>query len=154
MPDTDLQTSDSITKTIAINAPLERVWRAISDHREFGEWFKVTLDQPFVAGQPSTGHISFRGNQIAWNADVVAIEPPHRLAFRWRPYAIDPEVDYSAEPKTLVEFTLAKDGAGTGLTVVETGFDAIPAHRRAEAYRMNDQGWGKQVENVRDYVER
>ena len=145
--------SDRIEKSIAINAPIERVWRALSDHREFGTWFKVVLDQPFVAGQPSTGHMLFRDRKIAWNADVVAVEPPHRLAFRWRPYAIDPEVDYSAEPKTLVEFTLTNNGDATRLTVVETGFDAIPEHRRAEAFRMNDQGWAKQVENVRDYVE-
>ena len=150
----EVQTSDRITKTIDINAPVDRVWRAISDHREFGEWFKVTLDQPFVAGQPSTGHIEFRGNRIAWNADIVAVEPPHRFAFRWRPYAVDPAIDYSAEPKTLVEFSLEPDGDRTRLTIVESGFAGIPAHRRAEAYRMDDQGWSKQAENVRDYVER
>ena len=145
--------SDRIEKTVTIKAPLDRVWRAISDHSEFGTWFKVVLDQPFVAGQPSTGHMTFRDRKIAWNADVVTLEPPHRFAFRWRPYAIDPNVDYSAEPKTLVEFTLTPEGDATRLTVVETGFDAIPEHRRAEAYRMNDQGWAKQVENVRDHVE-
>ena len=145
--------SNTIEKSVIINAPIDRVWRAISDHREFGEWFGVALDQPFVAGAASTGQIHFRDRKFEWNADIVAIEPPHRLSFRWRPYAIDPDVDYSAEPKTLVEFMLEADGEATRLTVIESGFDAIPAHRRDEAYRMNSQGWAAQVENVRKHVE-
>lgn len=147
--------SDIIEKTILIEAPIDRVWHAISDHKEFGEWFKVALDQPFAEGETSTGRITHPGfEHVAWNADVVAIEPPRRMSFRWRPYAIDPNIDYSAEPKTLVEFTLQPEGDATRLTVVESGFDAIPEYRRAEAYRMNDGGWAAQVENVRKHAER
>ena len=146
---------DKIEKSIAIAAPVDRVWQALSDHREFGEWFRVALDQPFVVGQPSTGHMTYPGYEhIRWTAEIVAIEPPRHFAFRWHPYAIDPDVDYSAEPTTLVEFHLAPDGKGTRLTVTETGFDAIPPHRRDEAYRMNEGGWAQQVENVRAHVER
>ena len=145
--------SNIIERKIAIDAPLAKVWAAISDYRQFGNWFGVTLDQPFVAGQASTGHMSFNDRKFDWNADVVTVEPPHRFSFRWHPYALDPEVDYSAEPKTLVEFTLVEDGEGTELTVVESGFDALPASRRDEAFRMNGNGWTKQVENVRDYVQ-
>ncbi len=146
--------SDIIEKSIVINAPVERVWHAISDYREFGEWFRVALDQPFVAGQPSTGHITYPGYEhCRWNADVVAVEAPRLLSFRAHPHAVDPNVDYSAEPKTLVEFTLEAEGEATRLTVVESGFDSIPEHRRAEAFRMNDHGWTLQVENVRAYIE-
>jgi uncharacterized protein YndB with AHSA1/START domain len=146
--------TDSIRTSTHIPAPIDRVWRAISDHKQFGEWFKVALDQPFEAGKPSTGHITHKGYEhIRWNADVVAVEPPRRLAFRWHPYAIDPNVNYSNEPTTLVEFTLSERGGGTDVEVVESGFDAIPAHRRDEAFRMNSRGWDQQMVNVREYVE-
>lgn len=145
--------TDIIERRIFIAAPLARVWTAISDYRQFSIWFGVALDQPFVAGQPSTGHMSFRDRRFDWNADVVTVEPPYRFAFRWHPYALDPEVDYSAEPTTLVEFTLAEQGDGTELTVVESGFDALPASRRDEAFRMNGNGWTAQVDNVRRHVE-
>ena len=145
--------SDTIERTTFIAAPLDKVWSAISDYRQFGQWFGVTLYQPFVAGEASTGHMQFNGRRFDWTADVVSVEPPHRLAFRWHPYAIDPDKDYSAEPTTLVEFSLAGRDDGTELTVVESGFNALPANRRDEAFRMNGMGWSKQVENVRDYVE-
>lgn len=145
--------ADAIRKSTFIQAPIERVWRALSDHREFGEWFKVALDQPFEAGKPSTGHITHPGYEhIKWNAQVVAVEPPHRLALRWHPYAIDPNVDYSNEPTTLVEFTLAEQDSGTRVEVVESGFDAIPASRRDEAFRMNSGGWEAQMENIKKHV--
>jgi uncharacterized protein YndB with AHSA1/START domain len=145
--------TDDIRQSVHIPAPIERVWRALSDHREFGEWFKVALDQPFKAGKPSTGHITHPGYEhIKWTAEVVAVEPPHRLAFRWHPYAIDPNVDYSREPTTLVEFTLRERDGGTDLEVVESGFDALPARRRDEAYRMNAGGWEQQMVNVRQYL--
>jgi uncharacterized protein YndB with AHSA1/START domain len=145
--------SDVIRKSTLIEAPIDRVWRALSDYREFGEWFNVALDQPFEAGKPSTGHMTHPGYEhIKWNAEVVAIEPPRRLAFRWHPYAIDPAVDYSSEPTTLVEFTLSERDGGTEVQVVETGFDALPASRRDEAFRMNDHGWEQQMVNIRDHV--
>jgi uncharacterized protein YndB with AHSA1/START domain len=150
---TDTITADTIKNSTHVDAPIDRVWRAISDHREFGEWFRVALDQPFEAGKRSTGHITHPGYEhIKWNADVVAVEAPHRLAFRWHPYAIDPKVDYSNEPATLVEFTLSERDGGTDVEVVESGFDALPAHRRDEAFRMNSQGWAAQMDNVRDYL--
>ena len=145
--------TDRIEETTHIQAPIQRVWEAISDHRQFGEWFRVAIDQPFEAGKSSTGHITHPGYEhVRWNADVVAIEPPHRFAFRWHPYAIDADVDYSAEPTTLVEMTLSERGEGTEVRVVESGFDAIPAHRRDEAFRMNSHGWAAQMQNVRDYL--
>jgi uncharacterized protein YndB with AHSA1/START domain len=146
--------SDRIEQSVHLNAPLDRVWRAISDHKEFGAWFKVALDQPFEAGKTSTGSITHPGYEhIRWTAEVVAVQPPSRLAFRWHPYAIDPDVDYSTEPSTLVEFTLREADGGTELKLVESGFDALPAGRRDEAFRMNSQGWTAQMGNVRKHVE-
>ena len=144
---------DVIRASTHIEAPIERVWRAIADHREFGAWFKVALDQPFEAGKHSTGHMTIAGYEhLRWTADVVAVEPPHRLAFRWHPFAIDPNVDYSNEPTTLVEFRLTGRDGGTDVEVVESGFDALPEHRRDEAFRMNSQGWEQQMVNIRHHV--
>lgn len=154
MTDT-INTADRITQSTHVKAPIERVWRAISDHEEFGAWFKVALDQPFEVGEPSTGHITHPGYEhVKWTAEVVAVEPPRRFAFRWHPYAIDPKVDYSNEPTTLVEFTLSEMDGGTRVEVVESGFEAIPARRRDEAFRMNSGGWEAQMRNIRDYAER
>lgn len=146
--------SDRIEQTVRLDAPIERVWRAISDHKEFGQWFRVALDQPFEVGKPSTGHITYPGYEhLKWNAEVVMMEPPRRLAFRWHPYAIDPDFDYSGEPTTLVEFTLREADGGTELKVVESGFDALPESRRDEAFRSNSGGWEEQVNNIRKHVE-
>jgi uncharacterized protein YndB with AHSA1/START domain len=146
--------SDKIERSITIKAPIERVWEAISDHQQFGEWFRVALDQPFEAGKPSTGHITHPGYEhIRWNAEVVAVDPPSRLALRWHPYAIDPDADYSSEPQTLVEFRLTPKGNSTELTVTESGFDALPESRRDEAFRMNSGGWDQQMVNVREFAE-
>jgi uncharacterized protein YndB with AHSA1/START domain len=146
--------TDRITTSTYVAAPIDRVWHAISDYREFGAWFRVALDQPFEAGKPSTGHITHPGYEhVRWTAEIVAIEPPQRFAFRWHPYAIDPNVDYSAEPTTLVELTLSERDGGTEVQVVESGFDAIPASRRDEAFRMNARGWDAQMSNIRAHVE-
>ena len=146
--------TDKIETQTRINAPIERVWEAVGDHRQFGLWFKVALDQPFVAGEKSTGHITIPAYaHVRWTAEVVAVEPPRRLAFRWHPYAIEQGVDYSHEPMTLVDIRLEPDGDGTTVRVVESGFDALPAARRDEAYRMNKGGWDAQMNNVRTYVE-
>ena len=147
--------ADSIERSALLDAPLDKVWAAISDHRRFGDWFKVALDQPFAAGQESTGHITHSGYEhIRWNADVVTLDAPHRFAFRWHPFAIDPERDYSAEPTTLVEFALASEGDRTRLTVTEHGFDALPDERRAEAFQAHEGGWTQQMENIRAYLAR
>ncbi len=146
--------TNSIERTIDIQAPIERVWRALTDHREFGAWFRVKLDGPFVPGALATGQITHPGfEHVRWEARIVAIEAPHRFAFTWHPYAVDPAVDYSREEPTLVEFRLVSRGAGTHLTVTESGFDKIPAHRRDEALRMNSGGWTAQVENIRVHVD-
>lgn len=146
--------TDRIEKSIDIAAPPERVWRALTDFEEFGTWFRVRLDGPFVLGEASTGRITHPGfEHLQWEAQVVAMEEPRLFAFTWHPYAIDPDRDYSAEPATRVEFHLEPEGQGTRLTVTESGFDAIPAWRRDEALRMNTGGWEAQVRNVKAHVE-
>jgi uncharacterized protein YndB with AHSA1/START domain len=145
---------DMIEKSIDIAAPIERVWQALTDHEEFGSWFRVKLDGPFAPGQVSTGHITHPGYEhVRWNATIERMDAPNLFSYRWHPYAIDPDVDYSGEPTTLVEFRLEPTATGTRLTVTETGFDAIPAHRRSDALRMNDSGWAQQVKNVKAHVE-
>jgi uncharacterized protein YndB with AHSA1/START domain len=146
--------SDRIEKTIDLAAPVERVWRAVSDHKEFGTWFKVDLEAPFAVGQEARGQITHPGYEhVTWTAKVVAIEPPRRFAFTWHPYGIDPDVDYTKEEPTLVEFLLEPAGSGTRLTIIESGFDKVPAHRRDEAFRMNDGGWTQQIQNIKAHVE-
>lgn len=146
---------DRIEKSVDLNAPLDRVWDAITDARQFGEWFRVRLDGPFVLGEEATGSILYPGYEhIVWRATVVAIEPKTLFAFTWLPYAVDPDADYSAETPTRVEFRLEAQGSRTRLTITESGFDKVPAARRDEAFRMNDGGWTQQAENVRAYVER
>lgn len=145
--------TDSIEKTIDVEAPIARVWRALTDHEEFGTWFRVKLDGPFALGQRSTGRITHPGYEhLKWNATVVALEEPRLFAFTWHPFAVDPARDYSDETPTRVEFTLAPLGKGTRLTVVESGFDKLPASRRDEAFRMNEGGWSAQMENIKAHV--
>ena len=145
--------ADRIEKRIELKAPVSRVWRALTDHREFGEWFRVRLDGPFVPGQTSTGNITYPGYEhLKWEAVVQKMEPEKLFSFTWHPYGIDPKTDYSNEPPTLVEFTLEPIAGGTLLRVAESGFDKIPAHRRAEAFRMNDGGWAQQMKNIENYV--
>jgi uncharacterized protein YndB with AHSA1/START domain len=147
--------TDRIEKTIELKAPVERVWRALTDHVEFGAWFRVKLDGPFAPGETSTGHIAYSGyDHFVWEAKVVAMERPRLFSFTWHPYAIDADTDYSGETPTLVAFTLEPIAAGTRLSVVESGFDALPAHRRALALRMNEGGWATQMGNIQAHVER
>ena len=144
---------NKIEKQIELNAPVSRVWRALTDYREFGEWFRVALDGPFVVGQPTRGHITWPGYEhIVWEATVQKMEPEKLFSFTWHPYAVDPAVDYSAEPPTLVEFRLEPTVTGTRLTLTESGFENVPAHRRAEAFRMNEGGWTQQMQNIKTHV--
>jgi uncharacterized protein YndB with AHSA1/START domain len=144
---------NSIEKRIELKAPISRVWRALTDYREFGEWFRVKLDGPFKSGQVSRGQITFPGYEhVKFEVVVQRIEPGRFFSYTWHPYAVDPKVDYSAEKPTLVEFKLEETASGTLLTVTETGFDKIPANRRAEAFRMNEGGWRMQMENIRKHV--
>jgi len=144
---------NKIEKKIELNAPISRVWRALTDHREFGEWFRVALEGPFVVGQTTRGHITWPGYEhLVWEAVVQKMEPERLFSFTWHPYAVDPAVDYSSEPSTLVEFRLEKTATGMLLTVTESGFENVPAHRRAEAFRMNDGGWTQQMRNIETHV--
>jgi uncharacterized protein YndB with AHSA1/START domain len=150
-----LSETDRIERSVVINAPRERVWRALSNAEEFGTWFGVNLTgQTFTPGQATRGPITYKGYEhIVWQATIERVEPPDLLSFRWHPYAIDPKVDYSSEEPTLVTFTL-KDAPGnaTMLTVVESGFDRIPPHRRLDAFRMNSGGWSAQMDNIVRHV--
>jgi uncharacterized protein YndB with AHSA1/START domain len=146
--------SNRIEKSIALKAPVSRVWRALVDYREFGAWFRVQLDAPFAPGKVAVGRITHPGYEhVIWRATIKTIEPERLFSFTWHPYAVDAAVDYAAETPTLVEFTLEPTATGTLLRVTETGFDQIPAGRRAEAFRMNDGGWAAQMENIRHHVE-
>ncbi len=155
---------DRIEKQVKLRAPMDRVWRAISDSQEFGRWFGASIDGPFVAGTSVTATITpttvdeevaelqrpHAGAKATWQ--IVAVEPPRRFAYRWHPFAVEPGVDYDAEPTTLVEFTLSPTPDGVLLTIVESGFEAIPAARRSAAFEANTGGWAKQVELVRKYL--
>lgn len=147
--------SDRIEKTIDLKAPVARVWGALTDYRKFGEWFGVSLESPFVVGKSTRGNITYPGYEhLVMEVKVVSLETDRRFAYHWHPYAIDPAVDYSQEPPTLVQFTLEPIAGGTRLTIVESGFDKVPAHRRDEAFRMNSGGWAEQMKNIDAYVTR
>jgi len=145
--------SNSIEKQIDLKAPVARVWRALTDHREFGAWFRVELDGPFAVGRVSQGHITYPGYEhIKWEVTIEKMEPERLFSFSWHPYAVDPAIDYSKEPTTLVEFRLEPKAGGTLLIVTESGFDRIPKERRFEAYRMNEGGWSQQIKNIAQHV--
>ncbi len=147
--------SDSVEKRIELAALVSRVWRALTDHREFGAWFQVKLDGPFVPGQIVRGHITYPGYEhLKWEATVQKMEPERLFSFTWHPYAVDPTVDYASEPTTLVEFRLEPKDGGTVLVLTESGFDAIPKHRRFEAFRMSKRGWTEQMTNIARHVDR
>ena len=144
---------DRIEKRIEIAAPVSRVWNALTDSRQFGEWFLVKMDGPFVAGKPVAGQITHPGYEhVRMEIVVEAIQPQTLFSFTWHPYAVDPNVDYSQEESTLIEFRLQPSPGGALLTVTESGFDKIPAERRAEALLRNDSGWGQQMKNIQAYV--
>jgi uncharacterized protein YndB with AHSA1/START domain len=144
---------DRIEKRIEIAAPVPRVWQALTDSRQFGEWFLVKMDGPFVVGKPVAGQITHPGYEhVRMEIVVGAIEPQTLFSFTWHPYAVDPKVDYSQEERTLIEFRLQPTPSGTLLTVTESGFDKIPAQRRAEALLRNDGGWAQQMKNIQVYA--
>src|SRR6058998_1447688 len=148
------QTTDRIEKTIVLKAPRSRVWRAISEPREFGDWFKVDMSGvEFRAGEPVHAKMTYPGHEgMPFEMVIERIEPQRLFSFRWHPYGIDPNYDYSTEPMTLIEFELEEVPGGTKLTVTESGFDAIPLARRAEAFRMNSGGWAQQLRNIEAHV--
>lgn len=166
---------DRIEKSIDLRANIERVWQAITDHKEFSQWFGVALDQPFQPGRTITGsfNMSFDEGKIMERQRALGVQPsgirpiapntvfctvermdaPHSFSFRWIPYGIDAECDPAKEPTTLVEFSLESTAGGTRLTIVESGFSRVPEHRRLRAFRMNEGGWAAQAENIRRHVE-
>lgn len=159
-----LMQTDRIEKKILLKAPREQLWRAISDAVRFGAWFGAEFDGPFVEGEWLNGHIvpTRVDPEVArlqaphagtpMRILVESIEPMTRFAFRWHPYAIDPEADYSEEPTTLVTFLLAEVDDGILLTITESGFDQIPADRRAQAFEANEGGWAHQTRMIETYL--
>jgi len=158
--------SDRIEKTILLRAPRARVWRAIADSSQFGQWFGVQFDGPFVAGAAMRGTLvgtvvdedvakmQRQYAHVPFEIHVDRVEPERLFSFRWHPYGIEPGVDYSHEPTTLVEFRLEEAPEGVRLTVTESGFDRIPLERRAKAFAANDQGWAVQVTLLERYLGR
>ena len=147
--------TDRIEKRVVLRAPRSRVWRALSNAKEFGTWFRMELDGDFAEGRTVRAKVTIPGHEhLKVEMRVERIEPDRYFSYRWHPYPNDPTFDYSAEPMTLVEFTLedAEGGGSTALTIVESGFDRIPFVRRAEAFRMNDAGWAGQIKNLEAYV--
>ena len=156
--------ADRIEKKITLRAPVSRVWRAVSDAREFGTWFGVEFDGPFTAGARVTGRITptrvdpevaklqepHAGKAFDFTID--RIEPERLFSFRWHPFAVEPGVDYSKEPATLVAFELAEVEGGTLLTITESGFDRIPLERRAKAFAANEGGWEHQTKLLEKYL--
>jgi uncharacterized protein YndB with AHSA1/START domain len=145
--------TDRIEKRISLRASPSRVWRAISQPGEFGSWFGADLTDDFVPGAIVRGRMRQAGfDKLPIELHIERVEPERLLAFRWHPYAIDPSVDYASEPLTLVELRLEAEAGGTLLVVTETGFDAIPAARRAKAFEMNSGGWAYQLRNIEKYL--
>jgi uncharacterized protein YndB with AHSA1/START domain len=148
------QTPSRIEKHIVLQASRSRVWRALTDAQEFGTWFGAKLTGTFEPGAILEGSISSPGYEhLTLRVVVERVQPEELVSYRWHPYAVEADVDYSQEPMTLVEFRL-KDapGGGTALSVTESGFELIPLARRAKAFEMNDRGWAIQMENVARHV--
>jgi uncharacterized protein YndB with AHSA1/START domain len=159
-----MSVTDRIEKEVLLRATRERVWRAISDAKQFGVWFGVEFDGPFVAGTVLTGKIV--PTQV--DAEIAKAQEPHagtpfecrierieamsHFSFRWHPYAIDRSADYSKEPTTLVAFDLEEVDGGTLLRITESGFDRIPLERRAQAFASNDAGWTAQAELIAKFL--
>jgi uncharacterized protein YndB with AHSA1/START domain len=146
--------TDRIERSVLLKAPRSRVWRALSNAEEFGNWFGVNFKgQSFVAGKATTGKVTYKGYEhLTMEVLIDRVEPERVLAWRWHPAALDPNVDYSSEPMTTVVFELEDAADGTRLTVVESGFDRIPAARRATVIRMNTNGWDSQMKNIEKHL--
>ncbi|SRR6266545_44763 len=148
-----VKTIDRIEKSVVLRAPRARVWRALTDAEAFGQWFGVELAGPFAPGARMTGRITHEGYEhLPFELTVERMEPERLFAWRWHPNAVEPGVDYSAEPTTLVEFVLSDVADGTRLDFVESGFDGIPLSRRVAAYRGNDDGWTQQMVAIERYL--
>ena len=146
--------TDRIERKILLKAPRARVWRALSNAEEFGGWFGVALKgKAFAAGKRVQGQITYPGYEhVVFDVLIERVEPERLLSWRWHPAAVEPSVDYSQEPTTLVVFELKEVDGGTLLSVVESGFDNVPPARRLEAFRMNSGGWDEQMQNIEKHV--
>jgi len=148
------KSTDRIEKTLVLRAPRSRVWHALADAAQFNAWFGVNLEGAFAPGARIEGKLISPGHEhVTIEMAIELMEPESRMSFRWHPYPVPAGVAFSGEPTTLVEFFLEDAEGGTRLTVVESGFDQIPLARRAEAFRMNDEGWSEQLANIARYVE-
>lgn len=146
-------TTDRIEKQILLRAPRERVWRALTESREFGAWFQAVFQGPFRPGEPVQGRITYPGYEhMEFVLLVETMEPERLFTFRWHPNAVEPGADYSQEPTTLVTFTLEEVDGGTLLRLVESGFDSIPVARRADALKSNESGWAEQMKAIEAYL--
>lgn len=146
--------TDRIERHILLKAPRSKAWRALSNAEEFGDWFGVALrGRTFAAGQRVQGQITYPGfEHVVFDVLIVHIVPEQLLSWYWHPYAVDPAIDYSREPTTLVEFEFKVVADGTLLSIVESGFDSVPPQRRLEAFRMNSGGWDEQLRNIKKHV--
>jgi len=145
--------TDRIIKTIDLKASVSRVWRALTDHEEFGQWFRVKLDQPFTPGAISTGKVTYPGYEhYPWAAVIERMEPERLFSFRWHDFDEKSGIDVAKQPTTLVEFHLEPVDDGTRLTIIESGFESLTDHRRLEVLRNNTEGWNIQADNLAAHV--
>lgn len=149
-----MHSSDRIERKILLKAPRSQVWRALANAEAFGQWFGVSLEgKRFVAGERTQGQITYPGYaHLVWDVAVERVEPERVFSFRWHPYAIEPQVDYSQESETRVQFELEDMDGGTLLKVVESGFNNIPEARRLKAFRMDSRGWDEQMANIEEFL--
>jgi uncharacterized protein YndB with AHSA1/START domain len=149
----DTTSTDRIEKVVNLEAPRSRVWRALTDVPQFNAWFGAALTGAFEPGVAISGNITSKNyDHVRLTLWIETMESERFFSFRWHPYAIEAGVDYSAEPTTLVSFTLEDAVGGTRLTIVESGFDAIPLSRRAKAFSMNAAGWEGQAKNIQKFL--
>jgi uncharacterized protein YndB with AHSA1/START domain len=153
MDTTNDTVTDRIERQVVIKAPRARVWQALTDHRQFSKWFGVEIAEPFLAGKKVRGKITHKGYEhLPFEILVERVEPERLFSWRWHPFAIEADHNYSGEPMTLVVFELSDTGGSTLLRVVESGFDALPAERRTPAFRGNSGGWDEQVVAIEKYL--
>ena len=145
---------DRVEKVVVLAAPVARVWRAITDHVEFGKWFRVRLDSPFEVGATTTGRMTYPGHEdVKWESLTEQLDHERMFAFSWSPSAIDPDTEYERGAKIRVEFRLEPVEGGSRLTITESGFQQFPETKRLEVLRSNTEGWNIQAKNIAAYVE-
>ena len=144
---------DRIEKIVELTAPVAKVWSAITDHVQFGEWFRVRLDGPFEVGATTTGNITYEGYEhVEWVSTTEEMTPERRFVFSWPPSAVDPDTEYAADAKVTVAFDLEQTENGTRLTITESGFKQFPEKKRLDILRSNVEGWDIQAKNIADYL--